>query len=137
MNRGPGGERAARRCAVMVGLLARAVARRHAEAMTTKGLLALTFLLPLTSCIAAIGNTGADVRAATPALRAIGREKLEVAERIVTLRERQRDDLRLQHDAGRVDARAVLEAEIQLEEARLRLLELRAEVAAAGDGKSS
>ena len=77
------------------------------------------------------------VRVSGPAVRAIGREKLEVATRIVTLCERHRDELRLLHDAGRVDARAVMEAEIRLEEARLRVLDLRAEAAAAGDGKSS
>lgn len=104
---------------------------------TTKSLTTLLFLLPLTGCIAAIGNTGTEARAATPALRAISREKLEVAARIVTLCERQRDELRVLHDAGRGDARAVVEAEIRLEEARLRVLDLRAEAAASGDGKSS
>jgi hypothetical protein len=41
------------------------------------------------------------------------------------------------NNSGRADAAALTEAEIQLEEARLRLLDLRAEVAAFGNEGSS
>jgi|688.fasta_scaffold471352_1 hypothetical protein len=94
-------------------------------------------LLPFTGCIAAIGNRGAQARAMTPATRAIVREKIAAAERIVALRQQNLDRLRADSQTGVVAAKDVMEAELQLEEARLRLLDLRAELAAAdGDGTS-
>ncbi|MFN6147020.1 MAG: hypothetical protein ACK5AL_11730 [Planctomycetota bacterium] len=94
-------------------------------------------LLPVTGCIAAIGNRGAQARAMTPAARAIVREKIAAADRIVALRQQNLDRLRADSQTGVVAAKDVMEAELQLEEARLRLLDLRAELAAAdGDGTS-
>ncbi|MFN6195824.1 MAG: hypothetical protein ACK5BN_18590 [Planctomycetota bacterium] len=94
-------------------------------------------LLPVTGCIAAIGNRGAQARAMTPAARAIVREKIAGADRIVALRQQNLDRLRADSQTGVVAAKDVMEAELQLEEARLRLLDLRAELAAAdGDGTS-
>jgi hypothetical protein len=90
-------------------------------------------LLPVTGCIAAIGNRGAQAREMTPAARAIVREKIAAAERIVALRQQNLDRLRAEAQTGVVGPKDVMEAELQLEEARLRLLDLRAELAAAGD----
>lgn len=110
----------------------------YGVAMTVaKAVVSLLLLLPLTSCIAAIGNSGGETRARTPAARAIAREKVAAAEKVVALRQQQVDNLRLLNNSGRADAAAVTEAEIQLEEARLRLLDFRAEVAAFGNDGSS
>jgi hypothetical protein len=102
-----------------------------------RALASLLLLLSLTSCIAAIGNSGGEARARTPAARAIAREKVAAAEKVVALRQQQIDNLRMLNNSGRADAAALTEAEIQLEEARLRLLDLRAEVAAFGNEGSS
>jgi hypothetical protein len=105
--------------------------------MQMKSILPLLFLLPLTGCIAAIGNRGTQVRELNPAERAICREKIDAAERIVALRQQQVDDLRALHESGRTDQGKLQEAAIQLEEARLRLLDLRAELAADSDKQST
>lgn len=97
----------------------------------------LLCVLPMASCIAAIGNRGAQAREMTPAARAIVREKIAAAERIVALRQQNVDRLRAESQNGVAGANAVMEAELQLEEARLRLLDLRAELAAAGDHGAS
>lgn len=99
--------------------------------------LAVLSLLTLTSCIAAIGNRGGQAREMSPAARAIVREKIAAAERIVALRQQHLDRLRAEAQAGAAAAKDVMEAELQLEEARLRLLDLRAELAAASDRAES
>ncbi|MCU0866928.1 MAG: hypothetical protein MUC36_24345 [Planctomycetes bacterium] len=105
--------------------------------MTMKSLLPVLFLLPLSGCIAAIGNRGTQARELNPATRTIVREKIAAAERIVALRQQQVDQLRELNRAGQGSASSLTEAEIQFEEARLRLLELRAELAADSDNESS
>lgn len=102
-----------------------------------KSLLPLLFLLPLTSCIAAIGNRGSTTPDLNPATRAICLEKIAAAERIVALRQQQVDNLRSLTQAGRGDQNQLQEAEIQLEEARLRLLDYRAELAADSEQRAS
>lgn len=105
--------------------------------MKLKSLLPLLLLLPLSGCIAAIGNRGSQAHELNPATRAIVREKITAAERIVALRQQNVDNLRQLHQAGRGDGNQLVEAEIQLEEARLRLLDLRAELAAGSDNQST
>jgi predicted outer membrane protein len=105
--------------------------------MIMKSALPLLFLLPLTGCIAAIGNRGTQARELNPATRSIVREQIVAAERIVALRQQQLDSLRQLAQVGRGDSNQLIEAEIQLEEARLRLLELRAELAADSEQSSS
>lgn len=87
-------------------------------------------LLVLPSCIAAIGNTSTSasrVPGGVPVLRA----RVDLARRVVELRQLRLDDVRTLAAAGRADATSVVEAEIALEEARIRLLEAEAELAAA------
>lgn len=85
-------------------------------------------LWSLTSCVAAIGNKGNPGVTAPKVAASILAEQVEVARRIVDLRERQVEEVRLQRDAGRAGTIPFVEAQIALEEARLRLLCYRAEL---------
>jgi outer membrane protein TolC len=84
----------------------------------------------LPGCVAAIGNSGYGFRAYPPSTASILRERVDSANRIVELRQRRLDELRVQSQSGAATTSSVTEAEILLEEARLRLLECRAELRA-------
>lgn len=92
--------------------------------------LALLFLV-LPGCVAAIGNTGYGLHSYPPASAPLLQERVATANRIVELRQRRLDDLRSLSAAGRADSAAVGEAEIQLEEAKMRLIECRIDLSAA------
>jgi len=90
----------------------------------------LLLLLFLPSCVVAFGNTGGFggpwSEEAVPLLR----EKVDSATRIVELRQRQLEDLRSQHQGGRVDGNTLAEAEVAVEQARLLLLDCRMQLQA-------
>jgi hypothetical protein len=92
--------------------------------------LALALFLFLPGCVAAIGNTGYGPHHYPPSTAPILQEQVTAANRVVELRQRRLDTLRQLNAAGTADAAALLEAEIQVEEARIRLLECRAELSA-------
>lgn len=90
-----------------------------------------SLLLPtLPGCVAAIGNSGGGWRDMPATAKPLLQEKVEAARRIVELQQRKLDELRNRHAAGAVAADAVVDAEIAVEEARLRLLDCRAELQA-------
>lgn len=86
--------------------------------------------LVLSGCVAAIGNRGYGYHTYPPSTASILRERVGSAQKIVDLRQRRLDELRVLSQGGASPTSAVTEAEIQLEEARLRLLECRAELRA-------
>jgi hypothetical protein len=91
-------------------------------------LLALFLVVP--GCVAAIGNTGFGPHQYPPATAPLLQERVTAATRVVELRQRRLDALRQQSAAGTADTATLIEAEIQVEEARIRLLECRAELSA-------
>ena len=95
----------------------------------TLGLLCLLTVLP--GCVAAIGNTG-YAGLYTKGTRSLVEQRVTSATRIVELRQQHLDGLRVQQTAGNVEARAVIEAEIALEEARMVLLDCKAQLEATG-----
>lgn len=95
-----------------------------------RALVVAASLLALPACVAAIGNKGYRYGTMPAASRALLEERVESARRVVELRQRRLDELRLQSEAGRVGADELAEAEIQVEEARIRLLQFRAELLA-------
>jgi hypothetical protein len=56
-------------------------------------------------------------------------ERVRAAQRVLELWQEKRDDLRQLHQAGRVDAQGLFEVETAVEEARIRLLTYRLELA--------
>jgi hypothetical protein len=94
----------------------------------TACILALCLALP--GCVAAIGNRGYGPVSYPPSTMPLLQERVDAARRIVELRQRQLDELRRVGEAGGVSTTTVVEAEIAVEEARLRLLECRAELSA-------
>jgi len=95
--------------------------------------LALLFLT-LPGCVAAIGNTGYGLHAYPSTAAPLLQERVSAANRIVELRQRQLDTMRDQAQSGKVGADAVIAAEIELEEAKLHLVECRIDLSAA-EGK--
>lgn len=96
---------------------------------TPRSVLLLLLLLALPSCFAMIGNSGTFYSlpdTASPLLR----EKVVAAERILQLRQQKLDELRAQFQAGRMDEQSLTDAEIAVEEARIQLLQFRAELQA-------
>ena len=87
-------------------------------------------LLLLPACVAAIGNSASGVPSLPRSTEPLLAEKVQAAERIVTLREQKLDQLRAQAEGGRVSEDQVLDAQIALQEAKIRQLQLRAELAA-------
>lgn len=91
-------------------------------------LMALSFL---PACVAAIGNRSHSnwnlPQSAAPLLQ----EKADAARRVLELCERRLSEVRSLHEAGRSDTMALIDAEIAVEEARIRLLQFRAELEAA------
>lgn len=92
----------------------------------------LTSLLTLPSCVAAIGNSGYGGVYNTKMARSLLEQRVTSAQRIVELRQQNLDDLRTRSAAGQIENRTVIEAEIALEEARMALLDCRAQLDAAG-----
>jgi len=88
-------------------------------------------LLTLPGCVAAIGNTGYGLHAYPTAAAPLLQERVAAANRIVDLLQRQLDVMRDQAQNGKVGAEAVIAAEVQLEEAKLRLIECRIDLSAA------
>ena len=88
-------------------------------------------LLALPGCIAAIGNTGYGLHSYPVAAAPLLQERVSAANRIVELRQRQLDTMRDQAQSGKVGADAVIAAEIELEEAKLHLVECRIDLNAA------
>ena len=91
--------------------------------------LAIPFLF-LTSCVAAIGNKGYTSFDLPKSTAPFLEEKVDVARRVVQLRKRKYERMRMQIDSGRGSPVDALEAEIEVEEARIRLLQFRAELEA-------
>ncbi|MGA0868851.1 MAG: TolC family protein [Planctomycetota bacterium] len=90
------------------------------------GLLVLVAFLP--SCVAAIGNTGGGISMRAESLPFL-EERISSAERIVQIRERALGQLQSEFEAGRGSVGDLAEAEIAVEEARIRLSMFRAEAA--------
>ena len=93
----------------------------------------ITLLLALSSlpaCVAAIGNRSGSNWNLPPNAAPLLAEKVEAARRVVELCERRLGEVRSLHDAGRSDAMALIDAEIAVEEARIMLLQFRAEMEA-------
>lgn len=92
------------------------------------------FLLAfLPGCVAAIGNTGYGAGSYPKSAMPLLQQRVESAQRIVELRQRHADDLMSRQGAGTVDATTVANAQIAVEEARLVLLQCRAELSALQD----
>jgi hypothetical protein len=91
----------------------------------------LFLLLVLPACVAAIGNTGFGPHSWSCAPASMLQERVAAASRIVELRQRQLDDVRELQRAGRSGPDAAFAAEILLEEAKLRMIECRLDLAAA------
>jgi hypothetical protein len=100
--------------------------------MRTVGLALLFLTLP--GCVAAIGNTGYGLHAYPSAAAPLLQERVSVANRIVELRQRKLDTLRALAQGGRIGDDAAIAAEVELEEAKLRLVECRIDLSAA-EGK--
>lgn len=83
-------------------------------------------LLTLPSCVAAIGNRGSTWNTLPASARPLMQEKVEAARRVVELCQRKCDALKAQHESGQVDMHTLTDAEIAVEEARIRLLDCRA-----------
>ena len=98
-------------------------------------LASLALLAVLPGCVAAIGNTGYGLGSYPKSTAPLLEERVEAARRIVELRQQHLDLLRKQQEAGRGEATAVIDAEIAVEEARLRLLQCRADLSAIRDRK--
>jgi hypothetical protein len=97
--------------------------------MRTIALALLVLTLP--GCVAAIGNTGYGMHSYPYAAAPLLQERVAAATRIVDLRQRQLDTLRAQAQGGNATADAVNAVEVQLEEAKLRLIECRIDLSAA------
>jgi hypothetical protein len=95
-----------------------------------KPAVSVLLLLCLPACVAAIGNKGATWNSLPASAKPLLQEKIEAARRIVELRQQRLDSLRSAQQAGRVDEATVAEAEIAVEEARIRLLDCRAQLQA-------
>jgi hypothetical protein len=95
----------------------------------TLSLTALCFVLP--GCVAAIGNTGYQDAKYDKQDRPLLEERVAAAQRIVDLRSANLENLRTLHQAGRGDASALMQAEIELEQAKLVLLDCKAALQAA------
>ena len=89
----------------------------------------LVLALLSTGCVAAIGNRGLAGNALPIEAEPLLREQIAAAERIVELREQRAQQAAVASEVGRSTLEASL-AEIELEEARIRLLWLRAELIA-------
>ena len=87
-------------------------------------------LLVLPSCIAAIGNEATGWNEMPTTALPMMREKVDVLNRIVAMRQRRLDDARSLIQAGRGGQAEVDAADIELAEAQLRLIEARAQVQA-------
>jgi hypothetical protein len=88
----------------------------------------------LPGCVAAIGNTGYGLHTYPSAAAPLLQERVSAANRIVELRQRLLDTLRDLAKNSRVGDDAVIAAEIELEEAKLHLVECRIDLNAA-EGK--
>ena len=97
---------------------------------------AVVLLLSLPSCIAAIGNKGVGWDEVPTSALPLVREKVDALKRIVDLRQQNLDNQRTLHESGRGDAASVAEVEIALQEAKIRLLDARAELQAL-EGRTS
>jgi hypothetical protein len=91
---------------------------------------AVVLLLSLPSCIAAIGNKGVGWDEVPASALPLVRDKVDALKRIVDLRQQQLDNQRTALEAGRGDATTVAGAEIELQEAKIRLLDARVELQA-------
>jgi len=91
----------------------------------------LPLLAVLPGCVAAIGNTGYAGHY-TKGARPLLEQRVASASRIVELRQQHLDGLRVQQAAGKVETRTVIEAEIALEEARMVLLDCKAQLESTG-----
>ncbi|MGE0142762.1 MAG: hypothetical protein AB7I19_19090 [Planctomycetota bacterium] len=90
----------------------------------------LLLLSSLPACVAAIGNrSGSNWSLSQNAVPLVS-EKVEAARRVVELCERRLGEVRSLHEAGRSDTMALIDAEIAVEEARIMLLQFRAELEA-------
>ena len=87
-------------------------------------------LLILPSCVAAIGNSATGVPSLPRSTEPLLAEKVQAAERVVTLREQKLDVLRSLRESGRAGDAEMVDAEIELQESKIRLLQLRAELQA-------
>jgi len=87
---------------------------------------AIVLLLSLPSCIAAIGNKGVGWDDLPASALPLVREKVDALKRIVDLRQQHLDNQRTLFEAARGDGTSVAEAEIALQEAKIRLLDARA-----------
>jgi hypothetical protein len=96
--------------------------------------IALSWLV-LTGCVASIGNRGPYGGPWPASTQPILQERVASASRIVELRQRRLDEMRTQFANGSLDGAALAGAEIDLEEAKLRLLECRADLSAAESAK--
>ena len=98
--------------------------------MIRAAVLLLLFSLP--GCVAAIGNTGYGEFGSWPkSTIPLLQERVDAARRIVELREQQLATLQSSMAAGRSEGSSVLEAQIEVEHAKLLLLQCRAELSAA------
>ncbi|MBK8979095.1 MAG: hypothetical protein IPM29_24640 [Planctomycetes bacterium] len=97
------------------------------------GLLAVLSLalLALPSCVLAVGNSASGVGGFPTTTLPLLQQKIEAAERIVALREQAVAHARELREAGRTPDD--MAAEIHLEEARIQLLQFRAELLAVQD----
>ncbi len=87
-------------------------------------------LLILPSCVAAIGNSATGVPSLPRSTEPLLAEKVQAAERVVVLREQKLDQVRGLANAAAAPSIDVVDAEIELQEAKIRLLQLRAELQA-------
>ena len=85
----------------------------------------------VSGCVAAIGNTGYQDAKYDKQDRPLLEERVAAAQRIVDLRSANLENLRTLHQAGRGDASALMQAEIAVEEAKLVLLDCKADLQAA------
>ena len=95
-----------------------------------KRVLCTSLLCLLPSCVAAIGNTGYGAGSYPKAALPLLQQRVDAAQRILDLRQQHADGLLAMQGSGVVDTGAVTEAQIAVEEARLVLLQCRAELSA-------
>lgn len=101
--------------------------RRMKNLSLRVALLALVVSLP--SCVAAIGNRGGGGGGMTAESLPFLEERIHSAERILQIRERALDQLQNEFEAGRASTAQMAEAQVAVEEARIRLSLFRAEAA--------
>lgn len=90
----------------------------------------LLFLLALPSCVLAVGNTGYGPGSFPHSTEPMLQERVDAARRVVELQERKLALLRQQREAGSGREAEVVDAEIAVEQAKLKLSECRAELTA-------